>query len=235
MDHRLRWRHCIAWFVSSRGGRQLVDLGRWHRHVLKPTIAPRIHLYGGWLRYAWLALFIATATVAATTGLRQIEAEQSAFAALPPAPRNAANVLWIVMDTVPAKRMSLYGYDVPTSTRIDQFAGTGVVFDRCMSSSSWTLPGHATMFSGTLRHEQDLGWVKPFGTNLPPIAEVLRDRGYATVAFAANKLYLQPRVGLARGFCRYREPQTLFGQAIHSSRMATSITKRTSCQYSMGM
>jgi arylsulfatase A-like enzyme len=176
----------------------------------------------------WLAVLSAAWIVAAAgTGAWLHYNERRAVAELIDPPASAANVLWLVMDTVPAKRLSVYGYDKPTTPRLEQFSRTGVVFDRCMSSSSWTLPGHGTMFTGALHHEYSCGWVQPFEASGPTIAEVLRNKGYVTGGFAANRLYLSRENGLARGFANYQEPTTLWGQAISCSQLGTSLAKRT--------
>ena len=58
------------------------------------------------------------------------------------------NVVFIVLDTVRARNLSLYGYDRPTSPRLDEFATKSVVFEQAFSTAPWTLSSHATMFSG---------------------------------------------------------------------------------------
>jgi arylsulfatase A-like enzyme len=208
--------HLASWLILACGLATFFSRG-----VLRVRCGVRT------LNLSLLTLLVLWAATAAATGLTQRASEQRAIAALSTPPANAPNVLWIVMDTTPAKRLSMYGYARPTSPHLERFARTGVVFDHCMSSTSWTLPSHATMFSGKLRHEQDCGWTKPLGAQHRMIAEVLRDRGYATGGFAANALYLSREFGLAQGFCRYREPRTLLGQAIQSSQLANSIAKRT--------
>jgi arylsulfatase A-like enzyme len=56
--------------------------------------------------------------------------EREALAKLPPAPPNAPNVLLIVLDTVRAQNLSVYGYARATTPQLEQLAKTGVVFER---------------------------------------------------------------------------------------------------------
>ena len=122
-----------------------------------------------------------------------------------PIPPDAPNVLLIVMDTVAADHLALYGYDRPTSPTIDELARRGIRFDAAQSASSWTLPSHASMFTGRWPHELSVGWRTPLDAAAPTVAEFLRARGYATAGFIANTTYCAADSGLGRGFTVYRD------------------------------
>ncbi len=79
--------------------------------------------------------------------------EHRALTGLPTPPPAARNVLLIVWDTVRAENLSLYGYGRPTTPNLERIAGRGVRFDRAFSTSSWTLPAHASIFTGRWPHE----------------------------------------------------------------------------------
>ena len=64
-----------------------------------------------------------------------------------PAPRRP-NVILIVLDTLRADHLSCYGYERKTSPRIDALAREAVMFDNCYSTANWTVPGHASIFTG---------------------------------------------------------------------------------------
>ncbi len=122
-----------------------------------------------------------------------------------PIPPDAPNVLLIVMDTVAADHLALYGYERPTSPAIDELARRGSRFDAARSASSWTLPSHASMFTGRWPHELSVGWRTPLDAASPTVAEFLRARGYATAGFIANMTYCASDSGLGRGFTVYRD------------------------------
>ena len=63
-------------------------------------------------------------------------------------PSNSPNVLLIVLDTVRADHLSLYGHDRPTSTTLERLAKQGLRFDRARAAAPWTLASHATLFTG---------------------------------------------------------------------------------------
>jgi arylsulfatase A-like enzyme len=120
-------------------------------------------------------------------------------------PPGSANVLLIVLDTVAAGHLSLYGYDRPTSTTLEELAQLGIRFDAAMAPSSWTLPSHATMFTGRWHHELSVGWLTPLDETRPTLAEFLGARGYATAGFIANSRYCGSDSGLGRGFTYYED------------------------------
>ena len=87
--------------------------------------------------------------------------KQSRENARPLPPPGSPNVLLIVLDTVAAGHLSLHGYERATSTTLVELAERGIRFDSAQAASSWTLPSHATMFTGRWMHELSVGWLNP--------------------------------------------------------------------------
>ena len=113
------------------------------------------------------------------------------------------NVLLLVLDTVRAQDMSLYGYIRPTTPNIDARARSGVTFNRVVAPSPWTLPSHASLFSGRFHH--DIIWKQPIPWAQPTLTETLAQHGYVTGGFAANLYYCIEYFGLDRGFQHYED------------------------------
>ena len=129
--------------------------------------------------------------------------ERRAVSALPSGDPRLPNVVLLVLDTVEAQALSLYGAPYPTSRRLAEFARSGVVFDQAYATSPWTLPSHASLLTGLLpfEHHADLGaGIDPGALTL---GEALRAHGYETAGFVANTVWLQPNTGVARGFIHY--------------------------------
>ena len=82
--------------------------------------------------------------------------EQRALARLP-ATESRPNILILVADTLRADHLSGYGYQRATTPRIDRFAAEGQLFLDAYSSSSWTLPSHASLLTGRRVHEHQAG------------------------------------------------------------------------------
>jgi arylsulfatase A-like enzyme len=123
----------------------------------------------------------------------------------PMPPASSPNVVLIVLDTVVADHLGLYGYERPTSPTLDELAQIGIQFQRAQATSSWTLPSHASLFTGHWAHELSANWLTPLDRAEPTLAEFLGSRGYATAGFVANTLYCASDSGLGRGFATYRD------------------------------
>jgi arylsulfatase A-like enzyme len=132
-------------------------------------------------------------------------AEHRATAALPPPHPAARNVVLAVWDTVRAGNTSLNGYNRPTTPNLELLAGRGVRFDLAFSTSSWTLPAHASLFTGRWPHELGVDWNSPMRDDVPTLAEYLANHGYDTAGFVANLDYCNRETGLARGFAHYED------------------------------
>ncbi len=132
-----------------------------------------------------------------------IKVRREAGRPLPPA--DSPNVLLIVMDTVRADHMSLYGYSRATTPRLQQFAKQGILFRKVRATAPWTLPSHASLLTGRWPHELGVEWMTPLRGTFPTLAEYLGSHGYATAGFVANTLFCSYDTGLDRGFTHYED------------------------------
>jgi arylsulfatase A-like enzyme len=123
----------------------------------------------------------------------------------PQPPAGSPNVLLIVLDTVRADHLSLYGYPRPTTPALQRLAGRGIRFEQARAASPWTLPSHASLFTGRWPHELAVRWLTPLQGRFPTLAEYLGAHGYATAGFVANTLYCSYDTGLDRGFTHYED------------------------------
>jgi arylsulfatase A-like enzyme len=161
----------------------------------------------GFRRFVLVSFPMAVAVVASLGAWLLVgdRIKQVRESARPLPPQGSPNVLLIVMDTVAAGHLSLFGYDRATSTTLVELAERGVRFDSARAPSSWTLPSHASMFTGRWAHELSTGWFAPLDRTYPTLAEFMGSRGYATAGFVANKWYCAFDSGLARGFTVYQD------------------------------
>jgi arylsulfatase A-like enzyme len=183
----------LAWVVLAMGlSARLVP-------VVKRQRAPflRVVLYSSPILALTLVALAAAPWVA--DGLKQRREQMR------PTPHDAPNIVLIVMDTVAAAHLDLYGYARPTSPAIDELARRGSRFDAAQPASSWTLPSHASMFTGLWPHQLSVGWRTPLDAAAPTVAEFLCERGYATAGFIANTPYCGADSGLGRGYTVYRD------------------------------
>lgn len=111
------------------------------------------------------------------------------------------NVLFIVLDTHRADRLGCYGYARGTSPNLDAFAAQATVFENAVSPGQWTIPAHASMFSGEFPTTH--GTVQSSDALDPrfrTLAERLKTLGYQTVGFCNNPLVGVLNNNLKRGF-----------------------------------
>jgi arylsulfatase A-like enzyme len=162
----------------------------------------------------WLAATVGA--LAAFSYGRELLAEHRALARLPASSAGAPNVLLIVLDTVRAQDLSLYGNDRDTSPNLVRLARKGVLFERARATAPWTLPSHASMFTGRLPHELGVGAYRPLDTAYPTLAEALAAQGYLTAGFVANLTFCHANYGLARGFVHYEDIQVSLLEVIRS-------------------
>jgi arylsulfatase A-like enzyme len=133
----------------------------------------------------------------------------------------APNLLWIVMDTVRADRMSLHGYPRATTPELDDWAREGITFDMARSAAPWTLPSHLTMFTGLWPFEHGGAIDRPYFGPSPTLAEHLGAHGYATAGFVGNTGMCNACYGLGRGF-------DLYGDNPGNQEVSTSAALRNS-------
>ncbi len=119
----------------------------------------------------------------------------------------------IVLDTVRADHLRLYGYSRDTMPNLERFARAHCVWaERAIATAPASLETHASMFTGLYppRHgahkapENAGGLYLPLRPAFRTLAEFLQDAGYWTVGLSANIGPLDPNFGLAQGFDVYK-------------------------------
>lgn len=113
------------------------------------------------------------------------------------------NLLVITIDTLRADYLGCYGYDKPTSPRIDAFARDAVLFEKVFCQAPETLPSHTSIFTGLYtRNHKAIGNESRVAPEVTTLAEILKDHGYRTCAMISNHV-LDAKYGLNQGFDKY--------------------------------
>ena len=158
--------------------------------------------------------------------------------------RDKPNVILITLDTTRADHLGAYGYGGDTSPNLDALAEQSLVFSRARSTSSWTLPAHASLFTGQFPHQHGVRYdtegtisledaisegsrthlyqpyrVRGIDPETPTLAELMRLRRYRTGAVVAGPWLMRP-FGLDRGFEHYDEG----GITSYAGRRADEVT-----------
>jgi arylsulfatase A-like enzyme len=152
-------------------------------------------------------------------------------------------IVLITLDTTRADHLGCYGYPRPTSPNIDEFAASAVVYDRALAPATWTLPSHASLFTGkfvsshgaqydangSLRLTSAIAGPESWNTfsvrTISPaerlLAELLQGAGYRTGAVVAGP-WLKRVFGLDKGFDFFDEDNI----TTENGRRADDVTNR---------
>ena len=131
------------------------------------------------------------------------------------------NVLLVVLDTARAQTVfpGLQNGVMPVMGRI---AEEGTTFRNTTSVAPWTLPSHASLFTGqyTSDHGTDAGQhqFEPFVT---PLAARLSEQGYTTTGISSN-IWVSPEFGFDAGFDQFSMKWDLFWDGADLSRVRTA-------------
>ncbi|MBI5826129.1 MAG: sulfatase-like hydrolase/transferase [Deltaproteobacteria bacterium] len=101
------------------------------------------------------------------------------------------NIIMVVVDTLRADHLPLYGYSRDTAPNISALAGSSVVFENAYSAAPWTLPSFASMLLGKQAYNHDYN----VAAGIAPASEkmlpgLLQDNGYHTVSVQTNAFVL---------------------------------------------
>ena len=157
----------------------------------------------GFVRKTVPWMVAAVAVAAATMNIAGALRERLRLGALVSPPADAPNVLLLILDTVRASNMSLYGYPRETTPNLERLAADGVTFDMALATSPWTLPSHVSIFTGRLPYEFNTNFLIPYGGEHTTLAERLTDHGYMTAGFVGNLVYCAYESGITRGFVHF--------------------------------
>ena len=115
------------------------------------------------------------------------------------------NILLIVVDTLRWDFVTSYGYPRKITPNLDALTRESVLYENAISTSPWTTPSHASMFTGQYPTRNGVDGRNIFlDPSSPTIASQLSRIGFQTAGFI-NNVYIRRQTGLARGFQQYEE------------------------------
>jgi arylsulfatase A-like enzyme len=120
-------------------------------------------------------------------------------------PDQRPDIVFVVFDTSRRDRFGCYGYGRETTPTVDSLARAGRTVETMIANAPWTLPSHASLFTGLYPSQHGAQWQT--GPRMSDrvnvtLAEWLRGLGYETIC-ATNNGLISERTALARGFDRY--------------------------------
>ncbi|MFO0981265.1 MAG: sulfatase-like hydrolase/transferase [Planctomycetota bacterium] len=138
------------------------------------------------------------------------------------------NVLLFTLDTTRADHLGCYGNQKAATRSIDALAARGVLFEHARTPVPLTLPAHTTIMTGLLpcQHGVRDNGLFHVPAQLPTLASVLKDQGFATGAFVGS-FVLDRSFGLDHGFDVYSDvkQKSLTHLGFFDERPATAVTR----------
>ncbi|MGA1825158.1 MAG: sulfatase [bacterium] len=135
------------------------------------------------------------------------------------------NIIVILVDALRKDHLGCYGYSRNTSPNIDRLAGEAIKFDNCISTCSWTSPSIASLFTslyvsshGLMTHSNEATDI--LALELVTLAEALKEKGYSTAAFIANR-WIREEFNYHQGFDHFKQVGTSFRPSAVVVREAT--------------
>jgi arylsulfatase A-like enzyme len=134
------------------------------------------------------------------------------------------SIVLVVVDTLRADAVSAYGVVEGTTPGMDLLAAEGLRYARAYAPSSWTIPSHASLFTGlgVERHGTGLAGQSSLPERLVTVAERLSEAGYQTAAFAENMI-VSDAFQLLQGFA-YRRTNRLHRKGVNDAPLDHYVT-----------
>jgi len=129
-------------------------------------------------------------------------------------------VLLISLDTLRADHLGLYGYERFTSPVLDEIARESVVFEDASASAPWTLPSHASLFTGLFPKTHGVTSAKAgLPQSVPTLAKLMSNQGFVTGAIVNSPWLKQESFRLTRDFDEYFYVEPVANQKMPSKRI----------------
>lgn len=146
------------------------------------------------------------------------------------APARGPNLLFVVFDTTRPDHLSAYGYEKPTTPRLEALAARGARFDRVRSASTLTPVSAASFFTGQLPPKTGIRSLFMFSKNglspdVTPLAELLTQSGRRTAAFVSAPP-MGHRYGFDRGFEVFDDDVKEHAEALRAQKIGNAYQRR---------
>lgn len=110
----------------------------------------------------------------------------------------APNVLYLVLDCLRADMVT-----PETAPNLTELAEKNCSFEDCIAPADWSLPSHASIFTGEWAHEHHCYWREQKMSSLPMVESFNRD-GFDTVGLTSN-IYFSMSQGFGNSFDEFYE------------------------------
>ena len=133
-----------------------------------------------------------------------------------PPPPARPDIVLVLIDTLRVDHLPTWGYPKDTAPWLSAVADEGLVFEHAWSTSSWTAPSTASVFTGLyppqhgvilgmqMTETQGAGTVElnTIPNDIATLPELMKAAGYSTHGVASN-INIGDDIGFSRGFDRF--------------------------------
>ncbi len=124
-------------------------------------------------------------------------------------PPRPTSVLLVVVDSLRADRLGVYGASQPSTPAIDSLAERGALFENAFSQTNWTLPSMASIVSGLYpSHHGVTESERRLEADEAHLPRLFARNGFLTAGFHAGG-FVDRKYGFADGYDRYERLQNL--------------------------
>lgn len=181
----------ITWLVRNKAEQWM--------NIIHEHITPLVWLFGAIVIFSvpFLSYHILIKRPDVKTEERISQTTHTQYDKHPP------NIILVTFDALTARDMSVYGYSLPTTPFISEWAKSAAVFTNVKSASNYTSPTVTSLMTGKrvwthrLYHPSGINAFKIDSENLPLL---LKNNGYYTMAFVANPFASSRKLGIYKGF-----------------------------------
>ncbi|SDX98771.1 sulfatase-like hydrolase/transferase [Halobellus clavatus] len=133
---------------------------------------------------------------------------------------NTPNIVILVLDTARFDIVNTKINSNITTPNLSRLAKNGVTFDNCYAPAPWTLPSHASLFTGIYpsKHGAHAG-NKYLNSKYSTIAEIFHQNGYKTAA-ASNNTWINDKFGFGQGFDTFFKGWKYFQSGVDVSQVS---------------
>lgn len=108
--------------------------------------------------------------------------------------------VFVVLDSMRRDHLGVYNDAIDCTEHIDRIAEESVVYEDAVAQAPWTLPSHASMFTGTYPWEHEATNKNAhLETDRQTVAGKFREHDYVTAAITPN-IWVTPHKGMTDGF-----------------------------------
>ncbi len=118
------------------------------------------------------------------------------------------DIILLVIDSLRAEHVGMKVSGKSLTPNIDKIAEKAIVFDNAFASAPWTLPSHASLFTGLHPFQHRVNETNLYlSDSLQTLPMILSEIGYECIGFAPQNGWLTNETNMIRGFSEFYDSE----------------------------